>query len=63
MTLLPPTACLVLVETEGTLGWLGQFADIASAQRVMEEWLKSDGRLQEDAAFILPILGFSRPTT
>jgi hypothetical protein len=56
-----PLPCLVLTERDGTLGWLGQFDDIATARAAMVEWLAADDRDTEDAAFILPLLGFGRP--
>jgi len=55
--------CLVLTDRSGELGWLGQFADPASARAAMADWLAAAGRDPEDAAFILPILGFGRPAT
>jgi len=61
MTTLHAQPCLVLIDREGTLGWLGQFPEIASARAAMDDWLKADDRDSEDAAFILPIIGFGRP--
>ena len=53
--------CLVLTDRDGVIGWLGQFDDIASARVAMADWLAASDRDPEDAAFILPILGFGRP--
>ena len=53
--------CLVLIDRGGEIGWLGQFADIATAQSAMSDWLAAEDRDDEDAAFVLPILGFGRP--
>jgi hypothetical protein len=61
MTLLHAQPCIVLFEWDGTLGWLGQFPDIATACAAMDDWLTADDRDTEDAAFILPIIGFGRP--
>ena len=61
MTLLHSQPCLVLIDREGTLGWLGQFADAAVARAAMEHWLAETDRDDEDAAFILPVIGFGRP--
>ena len=61
MTLLPPTPCLVLIDRDGSLGWLGQFPDAATARAAMEHWLAEADRDDEDAAFILPLIGFGRP--
>jgi hypothetical protein len=61
MTLLPSTPCLVLIDREGTLGWLGQFPDATTARAAMEHWLAESERDDEDAAFILPVIGFGRP--
>jgi hypothetical protein len=61
MTLLPSTPCLVLIDSDGTLGWLGQFPDAATARAAMEHWLAEADRDDEDAAFILPVIGFGRP--
>lgn len=60
MTLLHAQPCIVLIDRDGTLGWLGQFPDIATARAAMDDWLKSDDRDSEDAAFILPVIGFGR---
>jgi hypothetical protein len=61
MTLLHSQPCLVLIDRDGTLGWLGQFPDAATARAAMDEWLRAEERDPEDAAFILPIIGFGRP--
>jgi hypothetical protein len=61
MNLLPSTPCLVLTDRDGTLGWLGQFDDISAARTAMADWLAAEDRDPEDAAFILPLLGFGRP--
>ena len=61
MTLLPSTPCLVLIDRDGSLGWLGQFPDAATARAAMEHWLAEADRDDEDAAFILPVIGFGRP--
>jgi hypothetical protein len=61
MTLLPSTPCLVLIDRDGTLGWLGQFPDAATARAAMEHWLAEPDRDDEDAAFILPIIGSGQP--
>ncbi len=61
MTLLHSQPCLVLTDRGGEIGWLGQFNDIATARAAMEAWLEADDRDEEDAAFILPLLGFGRP--
>lgn len=61
MTLLHSQPCLVLTDRGGEIGWLGQFNDITTARAAMDAWLKADDRDDEDAAFILPILGFGRP--
>jgi hypothetical protein len=61
MTLLPSAPCLVLIDRDGTLGWLGQFPDTATARAAMEHWLAEPDRDDEDAAFILPVIGFGRP--
>ena len=61
MTLLHSQPCLVLTDHGGEIGWLGQFNDIATARAAMEAWLKADDRDEEDAAFIIPILGSGRP--
>lgn len=59
---LPDTQpCLVLTDRNGDLGWLGQFPDATTAQAAMADWLRAPDRDPEDAAFILPILGFGRP--
>ncbi len=63
MTLLHSQPCLVLTDRDGTLGWLGQFNDIAAARTAMDDWLGADDRDPEDAAFVLPLLGFGRPAT
>jgi hypothetical protein len=60
MTLLHAQPCIVLIERDGTLGWLGQFPDIATARAAMDDWLAASDRDAEDAAFILPIIGFGR---
>ena len=60
MTLLHSQPCLVLIDRSGHLGWLGQFPDLATARAAMDAWLKAEDRDDEDAAFILPILGFGR---
>ncbi|NUB46102.1 hypothetical protein GEU84_017030 [Fertoebacter nigrum] len=60
MTLLQTQPCLVLVDRSGELGWLGQFPDFVTGQTAMAHWLKAPDRDPEDAAFILPILGFGR---
>jgi trehalose-6-phosphatase len=60
MTLLHAQPCLVLTDRDGTLGWLGQFPDIATARAAMDDWLAATDRDTEDAAFILPIIGFGR---
>ena len=62
MTLLQTQPCLVLIDRSDDVGWLGQFPDVATAQTAMEHWLKAPDRDPEDAAFILPILGFGRPS-
>ena len=62
MTLLQTQPCLVLTDRHDELGWLGQFPDFATGQAAMEHWLKAPDRDPEDAAFILPILGFGRPS-
>ena len=62
MTLLQTQPCLVLTDRHDDLGWLGQFPDFATAQAAMAHWLKAPDRDPEDAAFILPILGFGRPS-
>lgn len=61
MTLLHSQPCLVLTDRGGDIGWLGQFSDIATARAAMDDWLNAEDRDDEDAAFILPILGFGRP--
>lgn len=61
MTTLQSQPCIVLIDRDSTLGWLGQFNDIATAHAAMADWLATDDRDVEDAAFILPILGFGRP--
>jgi trehalose-6-phosphatase len=61
MTLLPSTPCLVLIDRDGTLGWLGQFPDAATAHAAMMHWLAEADRDDEDAAFILPVIAFGRP--
>jgi len=61
MTPLQTQPCLVLIDHNGDLGWLGQFPDFATAQAAMADWLKAKDRIDEDAAFILPIIGFGRP--
>jgi hypothetical protein len=61
MTLLHPQPCIVLIDWDGTLDWLGQFPDLPAARAAMTDWLAADDRDTEDAAFILPILGFGRP--
>ncbi len=61
MTRLPSQPCLVLTDHDGEIGWLGQFNDVATARAAMDDWLAADDRDPEDAAFILPILGFGRP--
>ncbi len=60
MTLLHPQPCLVLIDRDGALGWLGQFPDIVSARAAMTDWIDAKDRDTEDVAFILPIIGFSR---
>ena len=60
MTLLHSQPCLVLTDRDGTLGWLGQFIDITTARAAMADWLAAPERDNEDAAFILPIIGFGR---
>lgn len=61
MILVQTQPCLVLTERGGQIDWLGQFNDIAAARASMEDWLSSEDRDPEDAAFILPIFGFGRP--
>jgi len=61
MTPLQTQPCLVLIDRDGDLGWLGQFPDLATARAAMDDWLKANDRTDEDAAFILPISGFGRP--
>jgi hypothetical protein len=61
MTLLHSQPCFVLTDRGGEIGWLGQFNDIATARAAMDGWLTAEDRDDEDAAFILPILGVSRP--
>jgi hypothetical protein len=61
MTLLHSQPCLVLTDRSGDLGWLGQFNDIATARTAMADWLAAEDRDDEDAAFILPVIGFGRP--
>ena len=61
MTLLETQPCLVLTDRDGTLSWLGQFPDFATARAAMADWLAAADRDGEDAAFILPVLGFGRP--
>lgn len=61
MTLLDSQPCLVLTDRGGEIGWLGQFNDISAARAAMDAWLTAEDRDDEDAAFILPILGFGRP--
>ena len=61
MTLRPSSPCLVLIDRDGTLGWLGQFPDAITARAAMEHWLAEPDREDEDAAFILPVIGFGRP--
>ena len=61
MTLLHSQPCLVLTDRGGEIGWLGQFTDITTARDAMDAWLTAEDRDDEDAAFILPILGFGRP--
>jgi hypothetical protein len=61
MTLLHSQPCLVLTDRGGEIGWLGQFPDFATGQAAMAHWLKAPDRDAEDAAFILPLLGFGRP--
>jgi hypothetical protein len=63
MTTLQSQPCIVLIDRDGTLGWLGQFKDIVTARGAMTDWLAAEDRDDEDAAFILPILGFGRPGT
>jgi hypothetical protein len=60
MTLLATQPCLVLIDRSADLGWLGQFPDFATARAAMADWLAAADRDPEDAAFILPILGFGR---
>jgi hypothetical protein len=60
MTHLETQPCFVLIDRSADLGWLGQFPDFATAQAAMAHWLKAPDRDPEDAAFILPILGFGR---
>jgi hypothetical protein len=60
MNLLPSTPCLVLIDRDGTLGWLGQFPDAATARAAMIHWLTEADRNDEDAAFMLPVIGFGR---
>jgi hypothetical protein len=60
MTLLHAQPCIVLIERDGTLGWLGQFPDIATARSAMDDWLAAKDRDTEDVAFILPVIGFGR---
>ena len=60
MTLLYSQPCLVLTDRGGEIGWLGQFNDIATARDAMDVWLKAEDRDDDDAAFILPIIGFGR---
>jgi hypothetical protein len=62
MTLLETQPCLVLIDRNDDIGWLGQFPDVATAAVAMAHWLKAPDRDPEDAAFILPILGFGRPS-
>ena len=61
MTLLHSQPCLVLTDHDGDLRWLGRFPDLATAQAAMTEWLAAANRDPDDAAFILPVLGFGRP--
>jgi hypothetical protein len=61
MTLLHAQPCIVLIDRDGILGWLGQFPDIATARAAMDDWIAAEDRDAEDAAFILPIIGFGRP--
>jgi hypothetical protein len=61
MTLLQTQPCLVLTDHGGEIGWLGQFNDIATARAEMADWLAAEDRDPEEAAFILPLLGFGRP--
>jgi hypothetical protein len=63
MTLLQNQPSLVLTDRGGDIGWLGQFDDIFSARTAMGDWLAAEDRDPEDAAFILPLLGFGRPAT
>jgi hypothetical protein len=60
MTLLHSQPCLILTDRDGIVGWLGQFDDIATARAAMADWLAAEDRDPEDAAFILPLLGFGR---
>lgn len=55
-----PSTCLVLIERSGELDWLGQFPDVAAAEAAMTGWLRTGDRDPEDAAFILPVLGWGR---
>ena len=61
MTLLHAQPCLVLTDRGGEIGWLGQFNDFATARDAMDFWLTAEDRDDEEAAFILPIVGFGRP--
>ncbi len=58
-TFAPPTLHRP-VRTGRLFGWLGQFPDIATARAAMDDWLHAEDRDTEDAAFILPIIGFGR---
>lgn len=49
--------CLILIDSNGELDWLGQFPDLPAAEAAMADWLAAGERDDEDRAFILPILG------
>jgi hypothetical protein len=51
---------IVLTETDGTLGWLCHVPSLDAATSTMTDWLAKPERGDEDAAFILPVLGFGR---
>lgn len=55
-----PSLFTVLADDRGTLTWLGQFPSLEAASAAMAAWLSSGDRDVEDAAFIVPVLGFGR---
>lgn len=53
---------IVMITTCDALGWICATATLAAAEAAMAEWLARSERTDEDAAFILPTLGFTRAT-